>query len=94
MKDVLHEYNVELLQVYSVMSDNGTNMLKAVSLLSDMQEEGTPSNEVNETETLGAEMDEDELDAIQGKTPDVVIELDSVMSGHVLRSVRCSAHFV
>lgn len=91
VKDVLHEYNVELRQVFSVTSDNGANMLKAVSLLSDMQE-GIPSNEANETDPLGAGMDEDEIDAIQGETPDVVIELDSVTSGHVLRSVRCSAH--
>lgn len=91
VNDVLHEYNVELRQVYSVTSDNGANMLKALSLLSDMQE-GTPSDEENETDPFGAEMDKDELDGIQCETPDLVIELDSMMSGHVLRSVRCSAH--
>lgn len=66
-------------------------MLKAVSLLSDMQE-GTPSDEENETDPFGAEIGEDELDGIEDERPDLEIELDCMMSGHVLRSVRCSAH--
>lgn len=41
---------------------------------------------------MGTGMEEDELAAIQSETPDLVIELDSVISGLVLCSVRCPGH--
>ncbi|KAL0189695.1 hypothetical protein M9458_016794, partial [Cirrhinus mrigala] len=94
VQDVLHEYDVELRQVYSITSDNGANMIKAVSLLSDIQED-TMCNEVNEADTMDKEEDGDETDIqdeSQELVPDLAIELDSVMQEHVLRSVRCSAH--
>ncbi|RXN29857.1 Zinc finger BED domain-containing [Labeo rohita] len=81
VQDVLHEYDVELRQVYSITSDNGANMIKAVSLLSDIQED-TMCNEVNEADTMDKEEDGDETDIqdeSQELVPDLAIELDSVM---------------
>ncbi|XP_051977288.1 uncharacterized protein LOC127639367 [Xyrauchen texanus] len=89
-KDVLHEYNVELRQVYSVTSDNGVNMVKEVYLLSDMQDDDLSNNE-NYTDAAITLVKEELTEAEVG-SQELDIELDTVMQGHVLRSVRCPAH--
>ncbi|KAK5866652.1 hypothetical protein PBY51_020825 [Eleginops maclovinus] len=90
--DVLRQYNISLQQVYSVTSDNGANMLKAVSLLSDIQERAVSNEDATceETEEIGEDVKmvgEDE-----GSQEEPILQLDSVSHGHVLRSVRCAAH--
>ncbi|KAK5866668.1 hypothetical protein PBY51_020839 [Eleginops maclovinus] len=90
--DVLRQYNISLQQVYSVTSDNGANMLKAVSLLSDIQERALSNEDATceETEEIGEDVEmvgEDE-----GSQEEPILQLDSVSHGHVLRSVRCAAH--
>jgi len=53
-------------------------MIKAVSLLSDMQEGGL-SKEVNRTDQMVTGMDEKEIDEVHCKGPNLVIELDARM---------------
>ncbi|KAL2102072.1 hypothetical protein ACEWY4_003833 [Coilia grayii] len=81
VQEVLAEYRIGLKQVYSITADNGANMQKAVRVLSEIQ--ATSLNEEEESD-MDTEADDTE------KEP--VIEIDSVVQGHVLRSVRCSAH--
>lgn len=40
VRRVLEEYNLTLNQIYSVTTDKGANMVKAVSLMTEMQGEG------------------------------------------------------
>ena len=80
---VLRQYNISLQQVYSVTSDNGANMLKAVTLLSDIQEE-------EETEQTGEDVEKAGEDV--GNQEELTLQLNSVWPGHVLRSERCAAH--
>lgn len=85
VQEVLGEYNISLKQVYSITADNGANMQKAVQLLSDLQSTGNGDEEENDAES------DTETDDTGGE-PDVELEIDSVIQGKVLRSVRCSAH--
>ena len=82
------------LEVYSITSDNGANMLKAVAILSDMQGDGLSNDGDAMEATLDTEMDEDEPTAEQVENQELTVELDLVVHGHVLRSVRCSAHTI
>lgn len=68
-------------------SDSGANMIKAVYLLSDMQE-GSLSKEVNGTDPMVTGMDENEIDEVHGEGPNLVIELDA----RTCVALRCSAH--
>lgn len=83
VREVLAEYKVSLKQVYSITADNGANMQKAVKVLSDMQANGMSDDEEEESDADTEVCDESQ---------EPVVEIDSVVQGHVLRSVRCSAH--
>lgn len=82
VQEVLAEYKISLKQVYSITADNGANMQKAVQVLSDLQATGHDEEEENND----ADTEADNME----KEPD--IEIDPVVQGQVLRSVRCSAH--
>ena len=88
--DVLRQYNISLQQVYSVTSENGANMLKAVTLLSDIQERGESNEDATgeETEQTGEDVEKAGEDV--GNQEELKLQLDSVWPGHVLR--RCAAH--
>ena len=90
--DVLRQYNISLQQVYSVTSDNGANMLKAVTLLSDIQERGESNKDATgeETEQTGEDVEKAGEDV--GNQEELTLQLNSVWPGHVLRSERCAAH--
>ena len=90
--DVSRQYNISLQQVYSVTSDNGANMLKAVTLISDIQERGESNEDATgeETEQTGEDVEKAGEDV--GNQEELTLQLDSVWPGHVLRSVRCAAH--
>ena len=90
--DVLRQYNISLQQVYSVTSDNGANMLKAVTLLSDIQERGESNEDATgeETEQTGEDVEKAGEDV--GNQEELTLQLNSVWPGHVLRSERCAAH--
>ena len=88
--DVSRQYNISLQQVYSVTSDNGANMLKAVTLISDIQERGESNEDATgeETEQTGEDVEKAGEDV--GNQEELKLQLDSVWPGHVLR--RCAAH--
>ncbi|KAF2905138.1 hypothetical protein ILUMI_01046 [Ignelater luminosus] len=51
--DVLTEFNIDLKQIYSVTSDNGANMVKAISILSEQQTESEEAEDVKYFEDNG-----------------------------------------
>ncbi|XP_068172121.1 zinc finger BED domain-containing protein 4-like [Antennarius striatus] len=83
VQEVLTEYKVSLKQIYSITADNGANMQKAVRTLSDTQANES-IDEDDESDVDAEPSDEYQVDPL--------VEIDSVVQGRVLRSVRCSAH--
>ena len=69
--DVLRQYNISLQQVYSVTTDNGANILKAVTLMTDLQERGVSNEDATgeETEQTGEDVGNQEEPTLQ---PDCV----------------------
>ncbi|CAL8313668.1 unnamed protein product [Arctogadus glacialis] len=67
-------------------------MLKAVTLLSDIQDRGESNEDATgeETEQTGEDVEKAGEDV--GNQEELTLQLDSVWPGHVLRSVRCAAH--
>ncbi|CAL8358594.1 unnamed protein product [Merluccius merluccius] len=67
-------------------------MLKAVTLLSDIQERGESNEDATgeETEQTGEDVEKAGEDV--GNQEELTLQIDSVWPGHVLRSVRCAAH--
>lgn len=77
INDVLKEYGVTLKQIYTITSDNGTNMIKTVALLrEDLEAE---INEESEDEEL--EMDMNEIENL------IVAD-----SNNLINCMRCAAH--
>lgn len=103
---VLKEYQVDLKQVLSITTDNGANMLKAVSLLeeqqrdiiSDEEENKEQENEEQENEEKENEIRENEEQ--ENGSNAFITKLDASIGdiatnsgcSPILRSVRCAAH--
>lgn len=81
--EVLAAYNVELCQVYSITTDNGTNLVKSVkSLMEDQQQQSGSDDEGEVTGDQNAELQLTSDDPFDDTGP---------WPG-VLRGVRCAAH--
>lgn len=89
VRGVLEEYNLTLNQIYSVTTDNGANMIKAVSLMTEMQGEGIQGMVDEDTDEVGESGDCDLVE----DSDELEVELDSLLHGRpMLQGVRCSAH--
>ncbi|XP_075157603.1 uncharacterized protein LOC142230866 [Haematobia irritans] len=92
--DILKEYNIKPEQIYSVTTDNGANMIKAVELLEERKEKLVdgccePDNDTLEIEDEGQENDSD--DWSQENAEDSNLDLTECgISGSKI--VRCAAH--
>ncbi|KAG0437735.1 hypothetical protein HPB47_017308, partial [Ixodes persulcatus] len=81
--EVLAAYNVELCQLYSITTDNGTNLVKSVkSLMEDQQQQSGSDDEGEVTGDQNAELQLTSDDPFDDTGP---------WPG-VLRGVRCAAH--
>ncbi|XP_064469959.1 uncharacterized protein LOC135384700 [Ornithodoros turicata] len=81
VQEVLAGYKIEMTQIYSVTTDNGSNMLKAATLLSDVPDDVS---------------DEEDKESSFDDISDVIVEEVNFSSGHhdslQFQSIRCAAH--
>lgn len=84
--DVLSMYGVRAEQIYSITTDNGANMIKAVDIL----REGA----AEETSLLASDDEDDEEDST--RSGDYLIDIEQAGSANseepLLQGVRCAAH--
>ena len=105
---VLESYEISLDQVFSIISDNGPNMIKSITLLSNAQQEQTvqsnndqPSTSAcNSPPTIFTLHDDDSGDDSNNNAEfdadsilfNAEIVLDSGSTGGILQGVRWAAH--
>jgi hypothetical protein len=85
--DVLKGYDISLRQIYSVTTDNGANMVKAVRLLMEQENVAEENNEIDsDSVIIDNVLDDIELEVEEEQEP------SALATRSILRGVRCAAH--
>lgn len=94
MTDTLEQFDLKSDQIYSITTDNGRNMLKAISLLNESL--GCEEMEYEEMENVEMENDQmgnEEMNNLEWDNElEVLQTLNSRRSDYLISSIKCAAH--
>ncbi|XP_076284711.1 uncharacterized protein LOC143211135 [Lasioglossum baleicum] len=103
LKDVLLAYGISVKQIYSITTDNGSNMIKLVRLVENDQEDfecydiednsdSENSNSLSMDELRGTRNNEEFQLSLSDDEDTISNERDETIEKYRARSVRCAAH--